>query len=1058
MKKRVMLILSCLFLSLGFIVAQTTKISGTVVDSNGEPVISASVVVKGTTVGTVTDVDGKFSINVPEGRNTLVFTLVGMKAVEARASQDMKVVMATDETLLDEVMVVAYGTVKKGSFTGAASVVDGGMVKKIPATSIDKALQGASAGVQVASTSGQPGAATTVRIRGVGSINGDSSPLYVIDGVPISSSSNSSGTTTQSDFSQVAVSFNPLSTLNNEDIESITVLKDASAASLYGSRAANGVILITTKKGSQGKPKVSFKAQLGFSSLPDGYDLLDGSEIYEHYWKGYYAKSKRDNPNATAEQLATFAQQANTSTQDLFLRNPYNTQYPIGADGKLVSGAQLMINTDWMDESYRTATSQQYDLNVSGGNNASQYYVGFGYLNQEGIIIKSNLERYSGRVNVSSNVKKWFSLGVNSTFSMSQQNTPNAEGGGSSPIVGAVFMPNVVPLYDLDDNFNQKYDETTGEPLYNFQNPLFANMNGVALAYLDIYRTKTYRALVAPWVEFKPINNLTWRTNFAADYTNMDETQWYNKKYGNAAGAIGGRLYKYAIWNFTSTLSSTLAYDYTFNDVHHFNIMGGFEAMNNKYNRTYSQGTKFPVFDLVELDLAATPAAVGSLTHKENLVSYLGRLNYDYDSKYYLSLSARRDGSSRFGASNKYGNFYSIGGSWRMTEEAFMEETKTWLDDLKIRASYGTNGAKDGIGRYASLGLYATGRNYNGVPGIAHSQLANPDLKWEKATNFNLGIDFSLFGRLSGSIDYYIKKSVDQLLDRPLAPSTGLDVMTMNIGGLKNTGFEFALTSVNIASKDFTWSTTLNLALNSNKIFDYPDDYTVSGTKIWTNGYSLYEFYLKEWAGVNKDNGDPQWYVDVKDADGNVTGRELTNDYSKATFYKSGSALPKAYGSLTNTFSYKGFDASFLITYSFGGKVLDTYEYYLMNDGNRSGYQMIQEALDSWTPENPNAKNPIFIPNNSNNSHNASTRFLHKSDFIKLKNINIGYTFPKSLTQRISLDELRVFGTLDNIYTWKLDSDFKGWDPELGGVSGVLSNGGAIPLPRTILFGLSVNF
>lgn len=1055
MMKRVMLILSCLFISIGFITAQTTRVTGVVLDDIGEPVVGASVVVKGTTVGAITEVDGTFSINVPEGKNTLVFSLVGMQSVESRATQNMRVTMKSDDKKLDEVIVVAYGTVKKGAFTGSASVVNKDLVEKSASISLDKALQGASAGVQVASTSGQPGSATSVRIRGIGSIGGDSSPLYVIDGVPVSSSANASGADDNSQFSQVATTFNPLSTLNNEDIESITVLKDASAASLYGSRAANGVILITTKKGSEGKAQISFKAQMSVSSLHGGYDLMNGSDLYRHFWNGYAAEIKKGDPDLSS---ATISQMANKNTQDLFLRNPYNVANPIDANGNLTSDARLMINTDWMKETYKTAVSQQYDLSVSGGNKTSQYYVGLGYLDQEGIAIQSNLERYSGRINVSSKARDWFSMGVNSTFSMSKQKTPNAESAGSSPIVGAVFTPNLMSLYNLDANFEKQYDAATGDVLYNFENPIFDKMNGVALAYMDQYQSTTYRALISPWVEIKPIENLTWRTNLGADYVNMDETQWYNRKYGNAAGNIAGRLYKYAIWNLTTTLTSTLSYDYKFKENHNLNFLAGFEAMNYKYNRTYAQGTNFPVFDLIELNLAGTPAAVGSLTWKENLISYIGRINYDYASKYYLSLSTRRDGSSRFGTNNKYGTFWSIGGSWRASEESFMDGTKGWLDDLKIRASYGTNGSKDNIDRFGSLGLYAAGRNYNSIPGIAHSQLANPNLKWEKAKNFNIGVDFNLFSRLSGTVDYYVKKSSDLLLNRPLAPSTGLDEMTMNIGGLKNSGWEFSLTSVNLASKNFYWSTTLNLSLNSNKIVDYPDDFTIDGSKIWTNGYSVYEFYLKEWAGVDKTNGAPQWYKDVEDEDGNVTGRELTSSYSEASYYKSGSALPKVFGGLNNTFKYRGFDASFLITYSFGGKVLDDYETYLLNDGNKSGYQMMKDALDSWTPENVNASNPIFVPNNSNKSNERSTRFLHKSDFIKLKNISFGYTLPKSLLSKMSIDELRLFTTVDNMYVWSLDSAFKGWDPEMAGVSGVLSSGGAVPLPRTVMFGLSVNF
>ena len=1062
--KKLLLIFSCIFLSVGLVYSQRSiTATGTVIDDTGIEVVGASVVLKGTTTGVAPDIDGKFSLNVPEG-GTLVFTLIGMETVEAKATTNMKVVMNNDEELLEEVVVVAYGTVKKGAFTGSAAVVDNSIITKTPVTSFEKALEGASPGIQVTSTTGQPGAATNVRIRGIGSISGDSSPLYVIDGVPIQSSSNSSGRKgSDSDFSRVGDTYNPLSSLNSEDIASLTVLKDASAASLYGSRAANGVILITTKKGAAGKAKINFKSQFGVSKRPNrGYDFMSGGQIYKHYWDGAMLASEGNGKTAAERAIA-----ANTEAKGSFSGfNPYNYINPINADGNLATFqnangqdeiARLMYDTDWMDEVYRTGKSQQYDLSISGGNTATQYYVGLGYLKQDGIVIASGLERYSGRVNLTTEAASWLKVGANTTFSLTDQSTPNSDGGGSSAIVHSMAMPGTIPMYQLDDDFQIKHDPLTGEALYNYKNPIYNNMNGVDLAKRDKYKTRTYRALINPWAEVRPIQNLVWTTNMAYDYNNMDETQWYNQHYGNAASQ-NGRLYKYSIWNNTMTLSTNAAYDYKLLDDHHFNFMVGAEFYNNTMKRIMSHSSGFPpAFDIIEIGAGAVPEKGESVTRKENMNSFFGRLNYDYLEKYYLSFSLRTDGSSRFGKDNKYGTFWSVGGNWRISSEDMMASTRDWLHDLKLRASYGSSGAKDGIGRYDSYGLYLSGFNYVRYPGVLWNQLANPNLKWEKSMNLNVGIDYNLFGRVYGSLEVFQKKSSDMLLSLPLAPSVGLSTYTVNQGNVKNTGLEFSATSVNVRTPDFLWETSFNLTHVKTEIYDYPLKESVRSYHIWTDGYSMNEFYMQEWAGVDKQTGAPLWYKDVKDPEtGKVIGRETTSQYTAATKYKQGSGNPTLFGSLSNSLSYKGLDFSFMFTYQFGGKIYDAYEEFFLNDGAKKGHQMVVEALDSWTPDNVNASNPKFVIGNTSNSNKISSRFLHKSDFIKFKNITLGYTLPKRLTSKVFINSVRLFGSVENVALWTLDSDYKGYDPELAGANGLLDGRGTVAIPRTVLFGLSL--
>ena len=587
-----------------------------------------------------------------------MISFVGMQTQEVAVAPSLRVILKSDSEILDEVTVIAYGTAKKNSLTGSVATIKSSDMEKLPVTSFEKALQGLSPGLQIASVSGQPGSSTQVRIRGIGSMSASSTPLYVIDGVAIEAANLSEVANT----SKYGTSANPLSNLNPNDIESITILKDASAASLYGSRAANGVILITTKQGKKGQAKVSFKAQMSSSKLPSGgYDLMNASEHYALYYGGFYNNNIAKGMSSEEASAA-----ANKSTQSMYGRNPYNVANPLDASGDLTSGAQLMIDTDWLDEVFRTGMSQEYDISVNGGNEKSKYFISMGYMNQEGIVIGSDFERYSGRTNVSTEIKPWFSMGINSTFSLAKQNTPVGGGGGASPLTNGIFLPNAVPVYDLDENFQMQYDEN-GKPLYNFKNPIFQDMNVISFAQTDKYATNTYRVLVNPYVDFN-FYGVHWKTSLSYDYINLDETQWYNAEHGNGKAAQG-RLYKYAIWNNTFGLTSTLNYNFNIKEDHHFSVLAGYEIYNKEYKRTYAQGTKFPIGGLTELNVAATPQEVGSVTDKERMLSYFGRLNYDYQNKYFASFSIRSDGSSRFAPGHRYGTFWSVGLNWRISEE-----------------------------------------------------------------------------------------------------------------------------------------------------------------------------------------------------------------------------------------------------------------------------------------------------------------------------------------------------------------------------------------------------
>lgn len=1042
-----MLLLTCLFVGIALVTAQNQKVTGIVYsEEDGQPVVGASVLVKGTTIGTTTDIDGKFLLSVPSSGKTLKVSYIGMISQEVTVKPNLKISLKSNAQVTDEVIVVAYGTSKKSSFTGSASSIKADALDKLPVSSFEKALQGLSPGVQVSSVSGQPGSQTQIRIRGVGSLTASSAPLYVIDGVPISSDN----------LSEVAnadahgTSSNPLASLNPNDIESMTILKDASAASLYGSRAANGVILITTKKGTSGDAKISFKANFSSSKLPSGgYDLMNASEHYGLYYKGYLSLQ----PAGTDPTVASAA--ANSKVQKLYRRNPYNVANPLNFDGSLAKDAQLMIDTDWLGEIFKGGVTQEYNLGINGGNDKTQYFISLGYLDQEGIVIGSDFNRYSGRANVSSKLRSWLSAGINTTFSMSNQNTPVGGGGGASPLVAGLYMPNTVPLYSLDNKFNVINDKN-GNPMYNYVNPIFSDMNAVGFSKVDTYLTKTYRVLVSPYVNVELLKNLNWRTTISSDYSNLDETQWYNPEHGNGKSAEG-RLYKYAIWDVTNTLSTTLTYDYKLNGGHSFNFLLGYEAMQDKYNKTVAQGTKFPAGGLVELDVAATPQSVGSRTDTESMLSYLGRINYDYMQKYYASFSMRTDASSKFPTDNQYGTFWSTGASWRISEEPFMK-SMDWINDLKLRASYGTSGNKSGIGLYDWQGLYEGGHNYNSKPGISHKQIENRDFSWETSKNLNVGVDFGFFERFNLSVEFYQKKSDKLLLDKKLPLSNGVETQASNLGGMSNTGVEVDFKSINIKTKDFTWNTDFNFSYNKNKITSYPQKEEIVGTKIRTVGYDLYEFYIQEWAGVNKETGAPLWYMDEVVNNVPTGNRVTTSNYSLASKYKMGSALHNICGALNNTMSYKGFEFSFLFTCGLGGKIYDGYEAYLVNDGNSSGYQAIKSQSDYWTPQNKDSKNPKFVPGNTSGSNKVSSRYLHDAGYLKLRNISLNYSLPTAIIRKVGLNNVRLSASFENVANWNFDKEFKGYDVELGGISGSLDGQGTIPNPKTVQFGVSVNF
>ncbi|OAV68344.1 Outer membrane cobalamin receptor protein, SusC/RagA family [Bacteroidales bacterium Barb6XT] len=1036
MKGKLFYLLIGMVMNIGIMTAQTTKVRGVVFsEEDGEPVIGASVLVKGTNIGTVTGIDGTFEIDkVPSSAKTLIVSFVGTTSQDVTiASGVLRIVLKADLQALDEVLVVAYGSIKKSAFTGSAVVVSEEKLKT-PAASFDKSMAGQVAGVQVVSSSGQPGSSSSFRIRGSGSLKASNEPLYVIDGVA----------TTTTEYSTIAddqnSSSNILSSINPNDIESVTVLKDAAAAALYGSRAANGVVLITTKSGKGGKTKVSLNTQYSWASLAKAYETMNSAQYYRQLFSGYIDSG-------------TSVDEANQQTQGAITHNPYNVANPLDANGQVASGAYTVVDTDWQDAVFRTAPTQDYNLSISGSSEKTSYFFSSGYTDQGGIAPAGDFKRYSGKANVNTQANSWLNAGLNVTFSHSIQNTTVAGSAGASPLNNALTFSNGVPVYVSDANGVPVLD-ASGNRQYNFTNPISRDFNPLAIPYMDTHRSKFYRLLASAYLDFTLLKGLDLKTVFAPDFVSTDEHRYWNKEHGNGP-AYNGRIDKYHNVDLMYTSTNTLTYSNVFNNVHTVNAMAGMEYWQSAYETLYAGGRDL-LGSMQELAAASGSFSPSSNTTKEVLISYFGRLEYAYSDKYNLSASLRTDGSSIFGSDTKWGTFWSVGASWRLKQEDFLKDIDA-IDNLKLRLSYGTSGNKNGLERYASLGLWTVSSDYlyGSNAGAGHTQLANALLSWEKQGMFNVGVDFTFRKRFYGSVDYFYKTSDGLLYDYPLASSNGFKNITLNAAQTANSGFEFVL-GADILTGEVKWNMSLNASVIKDKIRDLSGDDDVKMTayqKIWSLGGSQYEFYMPTWAGVDSQTGNALWYVVGEDGN-----RTTTDVFGDATYEKQGRSTPNVYGGFTNTLSYKNFGLSVQLNYAVGGKLYDGLYATLMHDGAKMGTNLHIDALDAWTTPGKSANVPRFITNNASGSNSLSSRFLYDATNFKVKNVTLSYTLPKNLgafSQVVS--NAKVFGSVDNLFTWFTD-DYRGYDDiDIYGVQGY-SLYPSIPAPRTISIGANLTF
>ena len=1013
--RKILLLGLTLFLVNAMAFAQGRVITGTVTSTeDGLGVPGATVLVKGTTIGTATDIDGKYTINVPAGSNVLVFTFVGLTSQEVNIGNrsTINVALESDVTALSEVIVTGYGTQPKREVTGAVSSVKGDAIQNLPLQSFDRALQGRASGVQVRSSNGLPGGAVNIRIRGVGSVNAGNEPLFIVDGVQLNNQSNAS-------FTQS----NPLAFLNPNDIESMEILKDAASAAIYGSQAANGVVIITTKKGKQGKAKFEFNAFSGETQPMKFLDILSGPEWYamrrDAHVNSLSASPEADALNAMGRRPANWATLTRPALDAIGLALP---------------------TYDWQREVMGAGKLSNYEMSVSGGDEKTTFFLSGSYNYQQASFRPVDFERGTVRIALTHQATKRLSIETNMNLSTFQQNVPFAVEGsflGNPAFSASAVLPHNA-IYNEDGTYNTAIAGVLG------QNVVLVNAYNSGLQ-----RTNT--AVGNLITNYKIANNLSFRSLFGLDYRLLQGDNYRDPRTPDGAGVIG-RSSVQSDWRTRFITTQTLNWNKTFNGVHNVSALAGVEYLSETREGISGAGIGFPTFQFRTIQSAATPESITGFWTGYRRASAFSSVNYDYKKKYLVTVTARYDGSSRFGTENRYGLFPSIRLGWSLVEEEFLKNSST-ISEMKFRASYGLTG-NDQIGNFDARGLYGGGGNYSGSAGIVPSSLANLGLSWETNNTTNLGLDFGFFeNRITGSIDAFDRRTKDLLLSQPILWINGFSGISNNVGELQNRGLEFELSTVNVDKGGFRWNSSFNITKIDNQIVSLysglkflPANPGIAvGQPVGRSGEGA--VFSAEYAGVNPATGRPMWY----DINGNITYLPLAADRKYL-----GSSLGTVFGGLNNTFSYKGFEFTTFFTYEYGGIGGDGQYGFLRESGTRLALNTLQEVVDrSWkTPGQITDIPRNVITNGGNetrgNSRNSGSAALLKYDFIRLSQLTLAYSFKPSLVSRIGLSRARIYMQGVNLWTY---TDYPGYDPEFTG-----AGTGQVPLTKSYTLGVQIGF
>lgn len=931
------------------LLAQQFSVRGKVTSAeDGASIPGVTILVKGTTIGTVTDLEGNYLIEVLPVHTHLVFSFVGMKTQEIPINRRTLInVTLEPETLnLGELIVVGYGTESKRLVSGSLGVVSDAEIRNVPLKTIDGVLQGRSAGVQISQNSGTPGAANTVRIRGNSSVSAGNQPLYVIDGIPMITGN----------FQQVGFSgqgINALSDINPNDIESITVLKDASAAAIYGARATNGVILITTRRGAKQKTNINFTASAGMQQAVKIQEMLNAEQWHEY-------QNTQPDPN-----------------------NP--------------------VDVDWLSQVFRTAPMSNYELSVSGGEGATQFFISGNYYLQEGILLGTDYQRLNGRMNLDHKINDRINIGASFGASYSLNNRVEGDRSLNGVLPNALTMPPIHPVYNADGSYNESGP---------YANP-------IAIGKEAINEAHSYRTLGNAFADIRLINNLTFSTKWGFDYLSLRE-----HSYDPAITRQGARSNGIGIEAQNNVLNivanNLLRYSNSFNKLHNVEALAGYSFELFQRRNQYARGVDFPSPYFQYISEAATITASYANAVKRGINSWFGQAKYNYDYRYILTFSGRLDGSTKFGTNNQYGFFPAASFAWRISEESFFKNLNTPFNEFRLRTSYGFTG-NDGIPDFAFLNLYRGGANYLGQAGIAPSQIPNQDLKWETTAQFNIGVDMAVLAdRISLAVDYYKNHTTDLLFNRPVSMTSGYYSITTNIGELENKGIEVSLTTTNVQTNDFTWDSRLNLSRNRNKILslykgqplDNLDRYSPS---IVMENEPMSVFFGYRSLGVDPSTGDIVF--DDVNSDGVINAADRV---------KIGDPNPKLTGGLTNDLKYKQFELNMFLQFSYGNDIFN---------GNRVFIEAMKGAdnqstaiLDRWRQPGDITKIPRAIESDPNGNNRISSRFVEDGSYMRVKSVTLSYVFSRQLADRLHVRNARIYLTAQNLLTF---TRYSGMDPEV---------------------------
>ena len=1007
---RTFLIAACMLFGVQLSIAQSTTIRGIIADRQGDPLIGATILVKGTTTGSITDVDGTYSIEVESTPATLVFSYTGYSTQEVQvtaATTTLDVTMEESVGVLDEVIVVAYGTAKKGSFTGSATQINAEALEGRALTNVSAAIEGA-AGIQFSPGDGQPGASSGIRVRGFGSVNASSEPLYVVDGIIFSGS---------------------LSSINPNDVESITVLKDASSTALYGSKAANGVVMITTKGGRKDAEKLTLNISRGVTGRGIAeYDRIGAEEYYPIMWEAYRNSLSISGPTPESEAN----QMASDNIFGLLGMNPFNVANDqiVGTDGQLNPNAQLLYpdDLDWQEPLVRAGDRTNVDLSYQGATEKTSYFASMSFLDDKGWILNSDFQRVTGRINVNMQPKDWIRTGFNLSGATSESN--QAADGGSTSFVNPFFSSRriapIYPVYLHDPVTGEFILDDAGNRIFDLGDDRVGNTNGrhvIQETLLNVDRDRITTLGARAFIDLYFLDGFKFTANASLDKRFFNNEDFDNPIVGD--GNPAGRAGRDASTRTTVSYNQLLNYTRDFGR-HSITGLVGHESFEYEFNWLTGFRTDIVADGNTELVNFTNTSNLNSFTNRYTTEGYLARLEYDLDDKYYLSGSFRRDGSSRFDEEVRWGNFWSVGGAWRIDQESFLQGI-SWISMLKARASYGEVGNDSNLDNaslsfFASQALFSLGNNNANEPGSLVSTLAAPSLAWESNQQTDVALEFALFNyRVSGSIEFYNRITDDLIFNVPLPLSSGIDDVNQNIGAMYNRGFEIDLGVDIIRTDDFTWRYNINASTIQNQFTQLPQEEIIRGSKKLVVGGSIYDYWLWDWYGVDPTDGAALYILDdevdpsASEVRTAADGTLVTTNQNKAKFDFVGTAVPDVFGSFNSGFTYKDFRLGVLFTYQIGGQTYDTNYAGLMSSGNY-GNAAHTDILKRWQQPGDITDVPRLDVSQTAAFGAGSDRWLVSSSYIALRQINLSYDLPALTAKSIGMQSLRVYANGENVF------------------------------------------